>query len=258
MLFRTKSILIFLFVFVTPIILAQSKSKTPPPDSSKTTVPLQVLEERVDNNAEKTQVQIEALQNEIETNDNYLQKNIEEVKENLKFEMYMYVAFIIALFVIIGSLITFFGKKAVSDWVKIEIKGKVKSSFNAYEPYINNEIQHIMDNIIEQSVKERNQRFNEIDKIRAEYESNAAILKERTKEVELKSDEYKKKTDEYKKQTDEMFKIFETNLQKLKDKEHYSANDWFLKGQNNYENNEYESAIENYTKAIEQDSTNFQ
>jgi tetratricopeptide (TPR) repeat protein len=196
-------------------LAGQSKSVNKNDDA----VNLKVLEERIKQIEDKTKIQIDGLEKKTEDQKNDLKDEITFKVESLKDRMNL----ILWIFGIFAAFITFLGFKTIVRWIKQTIEIRT-------DDYLKKE--------------KFQEKIGEIGKLVIDYE-NALNKIKNIKDIGLD----KPLPEESK----ENLAKFADKLAKFKKEERYSFNDLYFKGLSELGKNNYEEAINNFTKAIELD-----
>lgn len=211
--------LVLLFLIGPYRILAQTSDKLEKADA----VDSKVLEERIKQNKERTQVQLEAIEKEVEIRNNAVKQELERRTIELENRMDLYIWGCGIFLVLMGSLITFMGRKTIANWIRQTIEAKTIDELEAVWK----------------------DRMSTLDKDRGEYERLMSSLKDKIEAIDISKPLLPGYAADIASLGDKR--------EKLKDEVDYSFDDWLYKGIGEYEKGRYAEAIISWTKALEID-----
>lgn len=215
--FICSASLLLLFLIGPNGLLAQSDDKAKKGDD----VDSKVLEERIKQNKEKTQVQLEAIEKEVEIRNDAVKQEMERRTIELENRMDLYIWGSGIFFVLMGSLITFMGRKAIANWIRQTIEAKTIDELEAVWK----------------------ERMSTLDKDRGEYERLMNSLKDRIGAIDISKPIPAKSA--------ENLVSLEDKREKLKEEADYSFDDWGYKALGEYDKRQYAEAIISWRKALE-------
>ena len=232
--------LILSLVLLVPALVFANQNKNEQQQSQQSE---KLMQERLKNSEEKTNIKLKALEEKIKDQNRSVNNELGLRAEALEKRMDMYLSFVLIFLTTIGFLITFFGRKAISEWIKQAIRSKTEEEINKYEDLLKKQGEEAVNSLISELKKKGKDEFAEIESLRSEYEDTLNHIKN----IELNvskplSDEAVESLDQFKE------KLF-----KVKSEDNYSFDDWYYKGVDEYENQDYEGAIRSFTKGLGKD-----
>lgn len=203
---------------------------------------------------ENQSLQIQNLRNELDIFRNYYNRELELRSSYADTRLNIYLSFVIGGFAFFGFLITFFGKRTLTNWIKnysdnkvSEIIGQKISELNV-ENAIREKSDELINKLLQEIELKGKMRLNEIDSLKQEYISVLSSLNE--------NDDKRPVTNGTKLSVEKLQK-YEKIVDELKDKKDFSFNDWYYKGLSEFEKSNNMKALNYWKKALEINPSSF-
>jgi tetratricopeptide (TPR) repeat protein len=238
----SKKIIISLFILLLILAPLSVFTQSKKADTSKSSY--QILEERVKQNEDDQKQQDENHKRELDKIVENYKSDIEEVQEYLENRMDLYVWGVTVGILIISSIISIVGGKTIIGLIKQQINTNTKELFDKLEIKIQNQSDEVIQQVLNQKVKEYQVKINEIDKMGEDYKNKIKHIIEQVEKLDLKKDKIKPETRE---ELDDV----QEKLEKIKKEENYTSKEWYIKAISEAEKGNVSNAIKYYTNAIE-------
>ncbi len=176
------------------------------------------------------------------------------------------------LVAVFTGILTFLGrdllKKSIEKYFEKQAKELTAAKINTIitEDWLKTQVEEKAEGQIDQAVKTLQNEFKSESKKMLEEEKAKMLLHREEAEEVLKSLKAKReelersgiteKTESLNPEEKKKVEEYEESLERSKDKEDFTADDWFWKGKADTEKGDFEGAIQSYTRAISLDASN--
>ena len=228
------------FIFIPNYLFAQTVT-----DKNNQTN-LQVLEERIKQIEDKTNKQLEALEKKTDIQKSDLKEEVALRSESLEKQMNLYVWFVGIFITFILGVVSFVGYKVIIGWIKRTIEEKTGVVVNEYleksdiEGKIRQQGEEEVNKLLRELDIKGKEKIGELEKIRIDYENSLRSLN-KIKEIDI--------TKPLPEESKEDLAKFGDTLEKFKNENDYSFDDWFYKGFSEHVEKNYKTAIAYYLNA---------
>lgn len=230
--------LILSLVLLVPALVFANQNKNEQQQNQQSE---KLMQERLKNSEDKTNIKLKALEEKIKDQNKSVNNELGLRTEALEKRMDMYLSFVVIFVTTIGFLITFFGRKAIAEWIKQTIESKTEEEVNKYERLIKEQGEKAVNLLISKLEIRGQEKLSEIENLRNEYEISLNDLSNKKIDINKPLSE----------ETAKNLGQFKDKLTKIKNEEDYSFEDWAFKGLEEYEKSDLEEAVFSWKKALE-------
>lgn len=173
---------LFFILFTVNVLYAQEADTD---SNEQVTNKLEILEET-------QKIRFQSLEREIDNLREQINRELDQKSEAYNSRLNLYLSFVIGIIAILSFLITFFGRKTISSWIKSYSEEKVlemieqKISELNLEDTIKNKSDQLVNDLIEEVENKVNKHSSELDNLKQEYITELSKFSESEVETEVK------------------------------------------------------------------------